>query len=104
VEEQVSLESYVINHGGPAAPADLVTFVFAVSAELDAGAAVAFGTAAVHPATDSDETELAGPLPGELDEARFDEVDRIAVPHVHLHDPPSAGQGHWSSTFVAIAV
>ncbi len=100
----MSRERYVINHGGPAAPADLVTFVVAVPAELDASAAVVFGSAAVHPAMDSDEAELAGSVLGELDEARFDEVDRIAVPHVHLHDPPSAGQGHWSSTRVAIAV
>jgi hypothetical protein len=104
VDEQVSLERDVINHGGPAAPADLVTVVLVVPAELDVGAAVAFGRAAVHPATDSDEAELAGPVPSELDEAGFEEVDRIAVPQVHLHDPPSAGQGHWSSTFVAIAV
>ena len=100
----MSLERDAINHGGPAAPADLVTFVHAVPAELDAGAAVAFGTAALHPATDSDEAELAGFVPCEFDEAGFDEVDRIAVPHVHLHDRPSTGQRHWSSTGVAIAV
>jgi hypothetical protein len=104
VDKQVSPERYVINHGGPSAPADLVTVVHAVPAELDAGAAVAFGTAAIHPATDSDEAELTSPIPGELDKARFEEVDRIAVPHVHLHDPPSAGQRHWSSSRVAIAV
>ena len=100
----MSCERDVIDHGGPAAPADLVTVVLAVPAELDAGAAVAVGTVAVHPATDRDEAELAGPVPGELDEARFEEVDRIAVPHVPLHDPPSAGQRHWFSTRVAIAV
>jgi hypothetical protein len=103
VDEQVSLERDVINHSGPAPPADPLTFVHAVPAELDAGVAVAFGTAAVHPATEGDEAELAGPVPGELDEARFKEVDRIAVPQVHLHDPPSARQRHWSSTRVAIA-
>jgi hypothetical protein len=104
VDEQVSLERDLINHSGPAPPADLIALVHAVPAELDADAAVAFGTAAVHPATEGDEAELAGPVPGELDEAGFKEVDRIAVPHVHLHDPPSAHQGHWSSTCVAIAV
>ncbi|MFL6145906.1 MAG: hypothetical protein ACJ72I_00030, partial [Pseudonocardiaceae bacterium] len=66
------LKRDVINHSSPAAPADLVTVILAVPAELDAGAAVAFGTAAIHPATDSDEAELTGPVPGELDKARFD--------------------------------
>jgi hypothetical protein len=79
VDEQVSRERDVIHHGGPAAPADPLTFVHAVRAELDAGAPVAFGTAAVHPATEGDEAELAGPVPGELEKARFKEVDRIAV-------------------------
>jgi hypothetical protein len=99
------LKCPVIGEGGPAASADLVAFVLAFPAELDDGAAVAFGGPAVQPATDGDEAELAGPVLGELDEAGFDEVDGVAVPPVHLHDPPSSGQGHrWSSTPAVVGV
>jgi hypothetical protein len=40
-------------------------------------------------------TKLVAVIDARVDSerARFDEVDRIAVPQVHLHDPPSAGQG-----------
>src|SRR5215203_1939193 len=68
----------------------------------DGRVAVAFDGPAVHPATDGDETELAGTLIGKLDEARFDEVDGVAVPRFHLHDPPPTGQGrHWSSPLLS---
>jgi hypothetical protein len=93
VDEQVPLDRGVVDEGGPAAPADLVAFVVAFPAELDTGVAVVLDGAAVHPASDGDEAELAGPVLGELDEAGFDEVDGVAVPQVHLHDPPPAGQG-----------
>jgi hypothetical protein len=92
MDEQVSLERCVIHQSCPATPADVVAVVVAVPAELHGGAVAAFGGSAVHPAADSDEAELAGPVAGEVDEPRFDEVYRVAVPQVHLHDSPSTGQ------------
>jgi hypothetical protein len=61
VNENVPLDRRVLDTDGHAPPADLVALVVAVPAEFDDRAAVAFAGPAVHPATDGDEAELAGP-------------------------------------------
>jgi hypothetical protein len=58
----------VIDERRPATSTDLVALVDALPGELDTGLAVAFSRAVVQPAADGDERELAGPVPGELDE------------------------------------
>jgi hypothetical protein len=91
VEEQVALDRVVVDENGPAASADLVALVDAFPGELDTGPAVPFGRAAVQPTADGDETELAGPVPAELDETRFDQVDGIAS--IRARDRPRGRGG-----------
>jgi hypothetical protein len=86
----------VIGQYRPAPPADLITLVITLPAELHAGTSVALARAAVHPPPDGDETELAGPVVAELDEAGRYQVDGLLIPHVHLCDPPPAIQVHHS--------
>ena len=94
MEKQVPLDRRGIDKRRPAAPADLVTLVDTISGELDTVPTVPLDRAAVQPTADRDDTELAGPLPGELDEARFNKVDGIAGPPAPLHDPPPTNQRH----------
>src|SRR5712691_11637458 len=96
VEVQVPLKRAVIGQYCPAPPADLITLVIALPAELHAVTSAVLARAAVHPPPDDDETELAGPVVAELDEAGRHQVDGILVPQVHLHDPPPAIQVHYS--------
>jgi hypothetical protein len=52
-----------------------ITLVITLPAELHAGASAALARAAVHPPPDGTETELAGPVVAELDEAGRHQVD-----------------------------
>jgi hypothetical protein len=70
VEEQVALDRPVIDSGRPPAPIDAVALVQAVPGELDTDTTIPLERAAVQPATDGDEAELAGPVSGELDVTR----------------------------------
>src|SRR5258708_22335046 len=98
--QQMPLTRAVIGQCRPAAPADLITLVITLPAELHAATSAAL-RAAVHPPPDDDETELAGPAVTELDEAGLHQVDGLLVPHVHLHDPPPAVQVHCSLLLLA---
>jgi len=91
VEEQVTLDCLAIDKRRPPAPTDVVALVDTIPGELDTDTTIPLDRAAVQPATDGNETELAGPVPGELDETRLDQVDGVAVPSAHLHDPPPDG-------------
>jgi hypothetical protein len=71
VEEQMAFYRLAVDENRPAASADLGAVVCSLPGELDTGPAVPFGRAAVQPPLDGDESELAGPVPGELDESRF---------------------------------
>jgi len=68
VEEQVSVEGAFIVGSRPATAAEVVALVGTLPAELHVGPAVAVLGAAVQPAVDRDETELAGAVCVELDE------------------------------------
>jgi hypothetical protein len=92
VEEHVALDRLAVDTDRPPAAADRVALIDTSPGELDTDTAIPLERAAVQPATDSDETELAGPVRGELDVARPDQVDGVAIPPAHLHDPPPAGQ------------
>jgi hypothetical protein len=46
---------------------------------------------AIDVAVDGDETELARTTSSDLEQTRTEEVDRIAVPEIYLHDLPTAG-------------
>ena len=58
----MTLDRLAIDKRRPPAPADLVALVDTIPGELDTDAAVPLDRAAVQPATDGDETELAGPV------------------------------------------
>jgi hypothetical protein len=90
----MSLKRAVICQYRPAPPADLITLVVTLPAELHAGTSVTLARAAVHPPPDGYETELAGPVVTELDEAGRYQVDGLLIPQVHLYDPPPAMQPH----------
>src|SRR6266516_5081542 len=96
VEVKMPLKRAVIGQHRPAPPADLITLVITLPAELHARTSAALARAAVHPPPDGHETELAGPVVAELDEAGHHQVDGLLVPQVHLHDPPPATQVHYS--------
>jgi hypothetical protein len=80
VEERVSFDRLVVDQDRPATSADLIALVRAFPREFDAGQAVPLGQAAVQRTVDGDEAELTGPVAGELDETRLDQVDRVEVP------------------------
>lgn len=86
MEEQRPLDRLVVDQDRPTAATDLIALVRAFPREFDTGPTVPLGWAAVQPAIDGDEAKPAGPVLGELDETRLDQVDRVAVPAAHLHD------------------
>src|ERR1700742_3047552 len=90
----MTLDRLVIDKQRPATSADLIALVDTFPGELDTGPALPLDRAAVQPTADGDEAELAGPVLGELDETWLDQVDRVAVPSAHLHDPPLTDQPH----------
>src|SRR5258708_2143182 len=87
VEVQMPPKRAVIGHYRPAPAADLITLVITLPAELHAVTSVALASAAVHPPPDGDETELASPVVGELNEAGRHQVDGLPGPPGPLHDP-----------------
>jgi hypothetical protein len=90
----VPFDRPVIDKSRPATTADLIALVDTAPGELDTDTTVRLDRAAVQPTADGDETELAGPVRGELDEAGSNQIDCVAIPPAHLHDPPPTGQAH----------
>src|SRR5512144_1873376 len=76
----------------PAAARALVAFVVAFPGEFRDRPAVAGIIADIEPGGERDEAHLAF-LALERDEGGTEEVDRLVVPHIHLHDAPLALEG-----------
>ena len=70
MEEQMTLDRLAIDNRRPPAPTDAVAVIEAIPGELDTETTIPRDRPAVQPTTDGNETELAGPVPGELDETR----------------------------------
>src|SRR5262245_39764612 len=75
----------------PATTGRIIAVVPTNPAELDGRTAIALDVTAIDVPLDGDEAQVARSISSDLDEARTKEVDRIAVPKVHLHDLPTAG-------------
>lgn len=90
MEEGPTAKGTITRYKRTASTAGRVALGVALPAELDGSGAVVFGWADVHPVLDRDEPKAALLPVGELDERRTEEIDRILVPEVRLHDAPPA--------------
>jgi hypothetical protein len=71
---------------------------FALPGELHARALVTLAAPTIHPPLDSDEPKVAAPVRAKLYEAGPQQVDRLSIPQVHLHDPSRTGHAHCCSS------
>jgi len=82
----VGLERY------DASTAGMIAFVGSLPGELHARAAGRIEGPTAHPTFDGDESESAGAVVVELEEAGTQEFDRVSVPPIHLDDSPLPDQ------------
>src|SRR5207245_1064217 len=50
--------------------------------------------AAVHPCLDRNEANTSGAILAEFNERRTEQVEGLAIPKIHLHNPPAADNAH----------
>ena len=90
MEEDAATERPVGFELCPTSPGRVAPLVVTFPGELDPRAGCAFIVPEVEVTLDRDETEAASPVSLELDQGRTEQVDRVAIPQIHLGDAPAA--------------
>src|ERR1035438_6937440 len=78
------------SEGRPPSSAGMIAFVVAIPRELHIGLVVDDGFSAIHPALDGNESETSGVVLAEFDKRGFHQIEGVAIPEIHLLDPPFA--------------
>jgi len=75
----------------PAPAGGTISFIVSLPTELNPRAVCVLGVPPIEVTVDRYEAEPSAPVLLELDERRADEVKRVAIPEIHVHDPPPTG-------------
>jgi hypothetical protein len=90
MEEDSTMKRAVPSGLSPTPAGNSIPFVIAVPAELDPLGGVPGARLPVDVPLDGDEAEVSSPVGPELEQGRAQELDRIAIPQIHLGDPPGS--------------